>query len=364
MNNFAEINASYDLSFALGISALTSPTSFVLRQTTRGGIMDMPPVRLCIYCRGLERTDLPCPTLESHVANAEPVTARLVSGLDPHDADLIHGLQQQPSSLCTRCSAWNVVDIFTKSQPLDDMQRADCDFIDYRASMAQYRPFLGELSKLLLTPTCPFCRLLYCIVSRNPGPDADVPLKLEPFRSHIQHNGWESLPEQWRAEGAVFLGAVTGSDPLAAISDPFKKGDNEIRFGQMTGPAIAMETRCAPADRRTMNARPLDCKLDLSILARLLDHCEQSHGDYCRSKKPAELLTARMVDVEKRRVISCPPECDYIALSYVWGGVQPAPGALENHSLPQTIEDAITVTKALKRRYLWVWLNYPRKVPC
>jgi hypothetical protein len=321
--------------------------------------MDMPPVRLCIYCRGLERTDVPCPTLEKCSRNAAP---GLVSGLDTRDAELIYSLQQQPSSLCIKCSAWNVVDIFTKAQPLDVLQRADYEPNAYIKAMAPYRPFLGELSRLLLTPTCPFCRLLYCIVSRNPGVDADVPLQLEPFRSHIQHNGWESLREQWRAEGAVLVGIATSSDPLAAVGDPFRKGDNEIRLGMMTGPAIAMETRCAPADGRTMNARALDSTLDLSILPRLLDHCEQSHGDYCRSKKAAELLTARMVDVEERRVIVCPPDCDYIALSYVWGGVQPAPGALETHSLPRTIEDAITVTKALNMRYLWVQLIYSYNV--
>jgi hypothetical protein len=103
-----------------------------------------------------------------------------------------------------------------------------------------------------------------------------------------------------------------------------------------------------------MNARPLNSILDLSILKKLLQNCEQKHGDYCRTKKPPELLTARMIDVERREVVPCPPDCDYLALSYVWGGVQPVAGALENRHLPQTIEDAITVTKALGRRYLWV----------
>lgn len=160
----------------------------------------------------------------------------------------------------------------------------------------------------------------------------------------------------------MFLGVATGSDPLAPIGDPFRKGNNDIRFGVMNGPVIAMETRCAPIDRRTMNARPLDSTLDLSILPQLLDHCEQSHGDYCRSHKPAELLTARMIDVEERLVIACPVNCDYIALSYVWGGVQPVPGSLESQALPRTIEDAITVTKALNRRYLWVWLVYSGEI--
>lgn len=101
-------------------------------------------------------------------------------------------------------------------------------------------------------------------------------------------------------------------------------------------------------------SRRLESVLDLSILLEPLEHCEKHHGDYCYSDKPAELLKTKMIDVEKRMVVKCPEKCDYIALSYVWGGVQPVEGALEKRCLPQTIEDAITVTKALGRRYLWV----------
>ncbi|KAJ5511286.1 Heterokaryon incompatibility [Penicillium expansum] len=61
-----------------------------------------------------------------------------------------------------------------------------------------------------------------------------------------------------------------------------------------------------------------------------------------------------MIDIVERIVVPCPPDCDYVALSYVWGGVEPSPGSLKNRCLPQTIEDAITVTQALGRRYLWV----------
>lgn len=52
----------------MDVSAEKKHAFFGSRQTTRGSIMDMPPVRLCIYCRELERTDLPCATLESHLA--------------------------------------------------------------------------------------------------------------------------------------------------------------------------------------------------------------------------------------------------------------------------------------------------------
>jgi hypothetical protein len=47
---------------------------------------------------------------------------------------------------------------------------------------------------------------------------------------------------------------------------------------------------------------------------------------------------------------------NYIALSYVWGQVSQGgvPVNTELGSLPQTIEDAISVTKSLGKRYLWV----------
>ncbi|PQE25831.1 hypothetical protein CJF30_00000546 [Rutstroemia sp. NJR-2017a BBW] len=64
-----------------------------------------------------------------------------------------------------------------------------------------------------------------------------------------------------------------------------------------------------------------------------------------------------MIDVVDRTVVSYPQECDYFALSYVWGGISPSSNALENKCLPRTIEDAIKVTKALGRRYLWQWVD-------
>jgi hypothetical protein len=120
----------------------------------------------------------------------------------------------------------------------------------------------------------------------------------------------------------------------------------------MAGPAICMDTASASSDRRINNARRLESVLDLSLLLKPLERCEQHHGRYYHSTKPPELLTTRMVDVLDQKVIPCPEDCDYVTLSYVWGGVQPISGALEKRCLPQTIEDAITVTKALGRRYL------------
>ncbi|KAF3007241.1 hypothetical protein E8E14_009234 [Neopestalotiopsis sp. 37M] len=140
------------------------------------------------------------------------------------------------------------------------------------------------------------------------------------------------------------------AQPSALFGDPaFQRGPRS------TGPTISLESGSAPLGRTLRGLQqPVKSTPDLSMLSLPLDYCISNHGSHCHIDQPEELYTTRMLDVVDRKVVPCPRNCDYIALSYVWGGVHPLPGALENRCLPQTIEDAITVTKALGRRYLWV----------
>jgi hypothetical protein len=62
----------------------------------------------------------------------------------------------------------------------------------------------------------------------------------------------------------------------------------------------------------------------------------------------------------KRKVVAYDGRSDYLALSYVWGQQSRSQarsnvkGKLEKKSVPQTIEDAITVTLELGKKFLWV----------
>jgi hypothetical protein len=323
--------------------------------------MEVEPTayRLCIYCRGLESIAQPCPFLQgrsqhgTRVVGDSTSSIQHASALSQQENEMMCALQSRPSSLCQRCSDYNVIDVFTKSEPLDQIDRGEVDMRDYHSKMAPYQMPFGRPSSVLLTPSCQFCRLLYCILPRGLEPD-DTLAHLEPYRSHIRGEGWETVPSDIKTKSAILLGFADGQNLLAPISDAFRPGDLNIRYSMMSSPAIAMETSCTPTDRRFNNAKPISSVLDLSLLLKGLELCEQLHGTYCRAEKPSELLTTRMIDVDERKVVRCPPDCDYIALSYVWGGVQPVVGALENKCLPRTIEDAIIVTKALRRRYLWV----------
>lgn len=104
---------------------------------------------------------------------------------------------------------------------------------------------------------------------------------------------------------------------------------------------------------------------------RWLSDCEQTHSK-CRAfnvlKKPH--MPSRVLEVVGTprelsvRLVANPKRAPYIALSYCWGGDQPA--KLTKHrltayshgvpleQLPQTIKDAVIVTHRIGHRYLWV----------
>lgn len=108
------------------------------------------------------------------------------------------------------------------------------------------------------------------------------------------------------------------------------------------------------------------------IFKEWLRLCNSSHplckGSSGRTKVQPKRLW--VVNVREHRVMMAPPNCEYVALSYVWGPVQPLRlmmgnadelqevGALkrqEFHSgIPQTIKDAMLTTLAVDMEFLWV----------
>jgi hypothetical protein len=313
--------------------------------------------RLCIYCRALEPLTEPCPFLKGrgHSTNGDSLGTHVsISGLTPKDAKLIQTLQAQPSALCTTCSRYNILHLLTKSEPLDHDQRRERGswYPGTGQSLIHWtheRAALGPRSSLVLNPSCQLCRMLYCILPRNFEPEHDESdLYLEPYRTYVRHDGWEIIPEDLKKQYAVMLGIIGITGDISGFDSSL------FRSASMTGPSIALEMDFAASDRRLLSGKPIECMLDLSMLRQALDVCLESHGDDCRTTKPASLLTTLMIDIHHRTVIPYSEGTDYVALSYVWGGVQASHKALANGRLPQTIEDAITVTKALGLRYLWV----------
>lgn len=96
--------------------------------------------------------------------------------------------------------------------------------------------------------------------------------------------------------------------------------------------------------------------IDYGWLRSLAQSCEESHKLCGRrgSHDPVSVPGLKVIEVLSRAVIQAPPDCRYVALSYVWGK-QPAVGR-ESHlqNPPRLIEDAISVTIAMGYKYLWI----------
>ncbi|KAH8599532.1 heterokaryon incompatibility protein-domain-containing protein [Bisporella sp. PMI_857] len=97
--------------------------------------------------------------------------------------------------------------------------------------------------------------------------------------------------------------------------------------------------------------------------------CHESHLD-CQ-RPPLSLLPTRVIDVGSDYQRECPKllECggqtgSYIALSHCWGSGRHFTTETSNisermkgmtwGSLPKTFQDAISITRKLKIRYLWI----------
>ena len=110
-------------------------------------------------------------------------------------------------------------------------------------------------------------------------------------------------------------------------------------------------------------AQPLGESWD-SLKARSWLHtCVQSHHSAC-SRESFTIPDMNLIDCENMVIVAASEHSPWFALSYVWGANYQAPATIEDTgfragsrlpaNMPGTIRDAMSVTKELGYRYLWV----------
>lgn len=115
----------------------------------------------------------------------------------------------------------------------------------------------------------------------------------------------------------------------------------------------------------------MSSKLVFDAARKWLTECQDGHPD-CAAQNERPLLPTRVLDVESTNnpeklclhVSKQKQHGEYVALSYCWGGPQPLVTTTENldemrkciqaSQLPQTLSDAVKVTRGLGIRYLWI----------
>ncbi|KAL6362171.1 hypothetical protein LRP88_04248 [Fusarium phalaenopsidis] len=109
------------------------------------------------------------------------------------------------------------------------------------------------------------------------------------------------------------------------------------------------------------------------LLRQWMSCCYERHGNAChmpawRSIKDGQSPRLRFVDTEQFCIVDGPEDCQYAALSYVWGPAARngltntrrtaewlrSPGCLLHDVVPKTLFDAIKVAQSIGFKYLWV----------
>jgi hypothetical protein len=97
-----------------------------------------------------------------------------------------------------------------------------------------------------------------------------------------------------------------------------------------------------------------------------LQPCRRNHGSACWTESRPTLKGLRVIDIQDMAVRLAPDFCKYAVLSYCWGGAKTTllmkdtvhilaqAQSLSTNILPNTIVDAIDVTRNAGVRYLWV----------
>jgi hypothetical protein len=122
---------------------------------------------------------------------------------------------------------------------------------------------------------------------------------------------------------------------------------------------------------KEFHGRRVSRNVNISLLKRWIHICENEHRERCELVwwRTGEVLpkSVRVLDVARMAIVSAPPGCRYVALSYVWGGPgesywttkanikkRRVPGGLDTSVLPDTISDVIQLVRQLGERYLWI----------
>lgn len=101
--------------------------------------------------------------------------------------------------------------------------------------------------------------------------------------------------------------------------------------------------------------------IDLDGIRSKIRECE-NHSKTCGLDQQKNIRDLLVIDCKEQKVVSAPPRCKFVALSYVWGSQPTISNMFDPSSLPNTIRDSVRLTVALGYQYLWVD-RYVRSAP-
>ena len=261
--------------------------------------------------------------------------------------DISSSTQQE---LCRRCRDLDVLSLLHEEIPWKSWEDLD------QAADNESKPIrsIGKTGSIQFKDNCPLCWCLFAMTPHPSSPAQEVLVFPDWTMNRLTGELGADLDSQEKRHYATrhfakcLLVALKPCLNHANLSVSASSGD---ALCIMEGDDVDYATTLGG---RLIESRPLNT----SVIDEWLSTCKRLHGPDCSPMYTEDLQGIRLIDVlEPRKVIIYPERgCEYVALSYVWGGVAQKsirPGSNLGR-LPETIEDAIACVRILGKRYLWV----------
>jgi hypothetical protein len=236
------------------------------------------------------------------------------------EARLLESLQKESSSLCKRCSTYSILEVFeigNITDITDNLARIDSinqtanvmtDWVD---EQKMHNLVLGPLHSIVLSSNCPLCRLIFRVF-----PPRDVETTndegsyyLRPFPSYDRQSRFlKKTKTDLKAQYAIHFSVESEEKTLGNVMTHFADPDSQMINRVLE--SFALSSRNPATIRRSLGSRRRSGQVDSGLLQHWLKRCASSHGVSCRRTWSEELLTTRMIDVNERQIILCPPDCE------------------------------------------------------
>lgn len=297
------------------------------------------PNFLCLKCRN-----------EGHIVNDCPLSTWSLewdwffspARMGMKFADVSSSTEQE---LCRRCQDLDVLSLLREDIPSTfprDLNQAAQKGSNLIRS-------LGMTGSIQFKHDCPLC---ICLFAMTPNPSS-------PSREVLLLPDWTM--NRLVGVDRVVLDIEEQRQYAKCLLVALKPSSRDIDFSLLahSGDALCIMDGDDAEFAMTMGGRLAESSsLNTTVIEEWLSTCQRLHGPGCTPEYTEGLQGIRLIDVlEPRKVVRYPGRsCEYVALSYVWGGVAQETFRLGSPlpRLPQTIEDAIACVRVLGKRYLWV----------
>lgn len=251
---------------------------------------------------------------------------------EPPEFDASKGVWVQPVEYFNEFGGW-------KRRAKPDLKSALCGLCRYyyrenllrRSTHRHSRAFQLQISPLKSqNADCSLCRFLSKILlATSPPAIAGDGTRVFTLKIH-QSSMYGHSRKTYRT--TLFIVTDDNRSTLAISSLHFKARNKE-----WLPPAIGLDS------------------IDYGSLRRSVDQCYHLHSESCRAETGAQLYGFIVIDCTSGAKVKAPRECEYVAISYVWGKqTAELEHNQEDSRYPQTILDSIEVTKRMGYQYLWV----------